>query len=85
MSADLLFGVPLPGRCLSPRPYPETRPFAKGDRVCWIPDQEEGTVAAANQHAVCIHWDESQYCWYPLSSGAIERIAVFETADGEVV
>jgi hypothetical protein len=28
---------------------------------------------------VCIHWDESSYCWYQLNSVAAERLTVLET------
>ena len=81
MSAAL-FGVPLPGRCLTPQPQDTGRRFEKGDRVAWI-DGEEGTVGEVTDHAVCIHWYESQWMWYPLCSvAARERIAVLETERG---
>jgi preprotein translocase subunit YajC len=78
MSAAL-FGVPLPGRCLSPQPQDTGRRFEKGDRVAWI-DGAEGTVGEVTDHAVCVHWDESQWTWYPLGSVAADRIMVLETA-----
>ena len=81
MSAALLFGVPLPGRCLMPLPQDNKRRFEKGARVAWI-DGEEGTVGAVTRHAVCIQWDESQWTWYPLHSVAAERIVVLETVEG---
>jgi hypothetical protein len=77
MSASL-FGVPLPGRCLSPQPSPGYPRFEKGDRVAFA-DGEEGTVGAVTRHAVCIHWDESQITWYALHSvAATERIIVLD-------
>jgi hypothetical protein len=78
MTAEL-FAVPFLGGCLSPLPAPRPRRFEKGARVAWQ-DGEEGTVGAVTPDAVCVHWDESAYCWYPLNSvAAMERIAVLET------
>jgi len=75
--STVAFAVPLPGRCLHPSPEPQAARFEVGARVVWLPDREEGTVGAVTRHAVCIHWDESQYTWYPLNSlAARERIAV---------
>jgi hypothetical protein len=71
--------VPFFGRCVSPLPEPRPARFRKGDRVVWAADREEGFVGEATDHAVCIHWDESQWTWYPLHSVAAERIIVLET------
>jgi hypothetical protein len=80
-----LFGVPLPGRCLSPLPAPIPRGFEKGALVCWVPDYEQGTVIGVTAETVTVAWEESQSWTYALCSGAVDNIAVFETADGEAV
>ena len=77
MSAAL-FALPFDGRCLSPTPAREPQRFEKGARVAWQ-DGEEGTVGAVTVEALCVHWDESAYCLYPLFGGAIDRISVLET------
>jgi hypothetical protein len=80
MTAEL-FAVPFLGGCLSPLPSPERPAFKKGIRVAWQ-DGEEGTVGAVTPEALCVHWDASAYCWYPLNSlAAMERIAVLETEE----
>jgi hypothetical protein len=74
------FCVPLPGRCLSPLPTMEPA-FKKGDLVAWQ-DGEAGVVSSVTEHAVCVFWEESQSCWYPLNSiAATERITVLEKED----
>jgi hypothetical protein len=78
------FAIPFYGRCVSPQPQPRPARFRKGARVAWVTDQEEGTVGEVTEHAVCIHWDESTWMWYPLCSvAARERIVVLETVDPE--
>jgi hypothetical protein len=50
----------------------------------WVTDQEEGTVGNVTEYAVCIHWDQSTWMWYPLCSvAARERIVVLETVERE--
>ena len=75
------FAVPFNSRYLSPNPEPAPARFETGRRVVWSADREEGFVAAVTDEAVCIHWDESQWTWYPLNSVAAERIVVLETVN----
>ena len=78
MSAEL-FALPFPGRCLSPSPEPKRLPLEPGALVVWTTDHEQGFVTAVTPEAVCVFWDESQLCWYPLHSvAARERIVAIE-------
>ena len=78
------FAVPFFGRCINPSPEPRPARFRKGARVVWVTDQEEGTVGEVTEHAVCIHWDESAWMWYPLCTvAARERIVILETVKQE--
>ena len=80
MSAAL-FALPFDGRCLAPTPAPKPRHLEKGVRVAWQ-DGEQGTVGAVTPDALCVHWEQSASCWYPLNSiAATERIAVLETEE----
>jgi hypothetical protein len=83
--SNLLFAVPLPGRCLSPLPARSPRGFDRGALVRWVPDCEQGTVIGVTPDTVTVAWEESQPWTYAMCSGAIDNIAVFETADGEAI
>jgi hypothetical protein len=73
-----LFALPF-GRCLSPSPQPKSLPLEPGALVVWTADREYGLVSAVTPDAVCVFWQESPHCWYPLNSiAATERIALID-------
>ena len=84
MSAALLFGVPLPGRCLSPQPAPARRRLAPGDWVVWRPDGDEGLVCGVIPgRAVAIRWASTNWIEvYTIGGGAMDFI---EPLDVETV
>jgi hypothetical protein len=53
------------------------RRLEEGDRVYWTSDREEGTIAHLTEHAIAIDWDSAGTEWYPISSGALDRIRAF--------
>jgi len=73
-----LFGVPMPGRVISPSPAPRPPRFEVGARVVFKDDHDLGHVTGLIPgQAVAIRWENAgRIEVYSVFSGAMERIVV---------
>ena len=70
------FALPF-GRCLRPNPDPKPPRLETGSRIRWLPDGEEGILAAVSSESIALQRDESEACVYNRMTMAVrERIAV---------